>query len=374
MPSAEAVAVNVVFKTYNAIVKDADKETGEVNILIPLSTSSVDRDGESIDPIAFKKRLKTFKARPILLSSHDYRDLQKQIGEFTQIKVTPEGLMGKPKYYVNMGNPEADWGFFLASIGMASYSVGFIPFAWDDMEDGDGDKSPKKIYTDVELLEISHVVVPSNRDAAQNMRSVLIAKGAKAPQDLLSAWANAEIVDRTDEPPEIIESEKQEPVTKPEETDEYIRIPVKTEEGKHEGHRIRTIDVSAEKGIKALYCGEDKIVITYLFAKDKEWTMESAQAWVKEHSKEARSISQEELLDELDYCMAMIELVGMADIVKETALKLNATIKRCIGSDIPIEDIKPIEPKMAESQPEPPENKLDVMASLRELYRQYGLK
>lgn len=348
----------IIYKTFNAIVKDADEETGEVNILIPLSTSSVDRDGESIDPLAFKKRLKFFKARPILLSSHDYRDLQKQIGEFTQIKVTPEGLMGKPKYYVNMGNPEADWGFFLASIGMASYSVGFIPFTWDDNEEGDGDKTPKKIYTDVELLEISHVVVPSNRDAAQNMRSVLAAKGVKAPDDLMTKITEIET-------PAI---EKIEPITKPEETDEYIRVPVKAEEGKHEGHRIRTIDISAEKGIKGLYCGEDKVVITYLFAKDKDWTMESAQAWVKEHSKEARAISQEELLDELDYCLSLIELVGIAESSRETALKLDTLIKRITGCDKPVED------KRVELKPEPPDNKLETMATLRELYRQYGLK
>ncbi len=358
----------VIYKTYNAVVKDSDAETGEVNILIPLSTSSVDRDGESIDPIAFKKRLKTFKSRPVLLSSHDYRDLQKQIGEFTQIKVTPEGLMGKPQYYINKGNAEADWGFFLASIGMASYSVGFMPYAWDDMEDGDGDKTPKKIYTDVELLEVSHVVIPSNRDAAQNMRAALTAKGMKAPKDLLEELAHAEVVDISEEPPKVIEVAKL--VTKPEETDEYIRIPVKAEEGKHTDHRIRTIDISAEKGIKALYCGECKVVITYLFAKDKDWTVASAQEWVKEHSKEARAVSQGELLDELDYCLSLIELVGIAESSRDAALKLDTLIKRITGCDKPVEDMKP----KAEPQPEPPDNKLETMATLRELYRQYGLK
>jgi len=71
---------------------------------------------------------------------------------------------------------------------------------------------------------------------------------------------------------------------KPEETEDYIRIPVESP-GKHTDHRIRTITISAKEGIKALYCGECKVIITYLFAKDKGWTMEKARAWVKEHKK-----------------------------------------------------------------------------------------
>jgi hypothetical protein len=72
-------------------------------------------------------------------------------------------------------------------------------------------------------------------------------------------------------------------VLKPEETDSYIRIPV--DRGNHEGHRIRTIEISAKEGIKAIYCGTCKVVMTYLFAKDKGWTMAKAQKWVEDHSK-----------------------------------------------------------------------------------------
>ncbi len=197
------VATKVISKTYTAICKNADADTGVVDILIPLSTDSVDRQGESILPSAFKKRLKAFKAHPVLLSSHDYGELTKQIGEWTSIKVTEEGLVGKPKYYIGKGNAEADWGFFLASIGMASYSVGFIPFDYEEDEAADGDKTPWKTYTDVELLEISQVIVPANRDAAQNMRSVLATKGVAVPKDmenLLSQIADTPIFYTTVDP------------------------------------------------------------------------------------------------------------------------------------------------------------------------------
>jgi predicted RNA-binding Zn-ribbon protein involved in translation (DUF1610 family) len=52
-------------------------------------------------------------------------------------------------------------------------------------------------------------------------------------------------------------------ITKPETTENYIRIPVDTSD--HAGHRIRTITISETDGIKAIYCGTCKTVMTYLF-------------------------------------------------------------------------------------------------------------
>ena len=185
--------METIYKTFRIEVKGADPESGEVDMLIPMSTASIDRDGESIDPMGWKKSLPAFKKRPVLLSSHDYHDLRKQIGEFTQIKVTPEGLFAKPKYYINEGNDEADWAFNLASKGVAAYSVGFMPVKWVD---GDGEKEPRRTYTEQELLEISHVVVPSNRDAIMGMR----AKSADPIiTNLIDEIVDADIVDLTNE-------------------------------------------------------------------------------------------------------------------------------------------------------------------------------
>jgi len=84
----------MIYKTFRVEVREVDEENGIIDMLIPLSTGSVDRDGEVIEPTAFKKSLPAFRKRPILLSSHDYRDLRKQIGQFVSIKVTDEGLIG----------------------------------------------------------------------------------------------------------------------------------------------------------------------------------------------------------------------------------------------------------------------------------------
>jgi HK97 family phage prohead protease/HK97 family phage major capsid protein len=69
----------------------------------------------------------------------------------------------------------------------------------------------------------------------------------------------------------------------PEVTDNFVRIPV-DDIANHEGHEIRTIEISAKDGIKAIYCVTDKMIITYLFDKG-QWTLETAQAWVNEHGK-----------------------------------------------------------------------------------------
>jgi len=64
----------------------------------------------------------------------------------------------------------------------------------------------------------------------------------------------------------------------PETTENYHRVPTGNRVKK--GEKIRTITVS--KGIKALYDVKNKVIITYLFDKDK-YTMKQAKEWVKKH-------------------------------------------------------------------------------------------
>jgi len=167
---SEKIKAEKIIKTFRTIVIKANDEEGVIDMLIPMSTVSVDRHNESIDPKGWKKSLKEFKKRSIMLSSHNYWSLQNQIGEFLDIQITEEGLLARPKYYINQGNPEADWGYFLASKGMAAFSVGFIPIKWEDSDGKDG--KPKRTFTEQELLEISHVTVPSNRDTIQSYKQL----------------------------------------------------------------------------------------------------------------------------------------------------------------------------------------------------------
>ncbi len=68
-------------------------------------------------------------------------------------------------------------------------------------------------------------------------------------------------------------------ISKPEENEQTIRIPVGPA-----CEVTATIIISADEGIKALYCGKEKKIRTYLFDKKvKAWTMVTARAWIKEH-------------------------------------------------------------------------------------------
>ncbi len=331
----------MIYKTFRAEVKGVNADEGTVDMFIPVSTAEWDRDQEVVEPLAFKKTLPKFMKRAILVSSHDYKTLMKQIGEWPKLKIAETGFEGKPKYYINEGNEEADWGFKLASKGMAAFSIGFIPKVW---EDGDGVKEPRRTYKEVELLEISQVIVPSNREAIQSIRS-------KSVDPVITELCDAVESEIPKEGIIILDL-----VTKPEETENFIRIPVDT--GNHEGHRIRTIEISAKEGISAIYCGTCKKVMTYLFAKDHGWTMAKARAWVKEHEGKSleveHEISQEEIIDEFDYLNTLIVTEGISDKAKPAMWILVKEILRLSGDDIPVDIkvlIKPDVSPIAEIKP-----------------------
>jgi len=315
----------MVDKIYKVLEDCEVKKLGDRQYEFTASTETQDRDGEVIDAAGWD--LKNFKKNPVIMYAHDYSSLP--IGKASKVWVHSGKLKNNVEFPPEGTYEFADIVERLVSEGfLKTESVGFIPRKW---EDGDGEKAPRRKYTQQELLEISIVPVPSNPDALREA----LEKGVISEEEL-------EIVSK----PEVDNCTKDIPaITKPEETDEYFRVPVSGEEGKHDGHRIRTIDVSKKEGIKALYCGECKKVITYLFSKDDDfdWTMESAKEWVKEHEKNFRqpsSPSQAELKDELDYILSVIRTVGIGDEVKEIAIAVKDEIERLTGSDIP-EEIKP---------------------------------
>lgn len=156
----------MIVRTFAGKIRSVNEKDYTVEALV--SDESIDRYREVIKVDAWKKGLQHYKKHPVLLSSHKYDDLRKQIGEAVKIRTTDEGLVAVFKYYVGEGNEEADWAFRLAQKGRAAYSVGFIPLKWEDLpEDGKKGEQPRRIYTEVELLEISQVLVPANRNALQ---------------------------------------------------------------------------------------------------------------------------------------------------------------------------------------------------------------
>ena len=140
-----------------------------------VTDESIDSARDSVLASAWNKkgRMKRYEQHPILLNSHDYRNLFSDIGEAVKLSISRKNknMVVKFHYYVGEGNPFADWAWKLAQKGIAAFSVGFRVFDYivNDLSEAEfkaGDK-PWFVYTDVELYEISQVVVPSNMNALQ---------------------------------------------------------------------------------------------------------------------------------------------------------------------------------------------------------------
>jgi len=322
---------------------------GEKAVVSYINTAAIDRDSEVTLPEG--GIMDAYRENPVVMFGHDYKTLP--VGKCESLKRDGKGWVAKT-VYANTAKANEIFEYRKAGFPLAE-SIGFIPIesisqgesGFDDLakdlvkrgafKRGDIDKI-RKIHKKWAMLEYSDVPIPSNPEALQ----VAIAKGLMLPETLIDDIVNAEIVDLTGEPDE--------PVTKPEVTEEYIRIPVDT--GSHEGHRIRTIEISANEGIKALYCGTDKVVMTYLFSKEKEWTMAKARAWVKEHEKKSieveHAISQDEIVDEFDYLNTLIVTEGISEKTSASAWALVREILRIQGSDIPLDILGLIVPPIKE--------------------------
>ena len=251
---------------------------GEKAVISYINTAAIDRDAEVVLPEG--AIMDDYKANPVVMFGHDYKELP--VGKCEKLKLDSKGWQGKTVYanttkaneifeYRKAGFPLAESVGFIPIESLSQGESGFDDLAKDLAKRGAFKRSdiPKirRIHSKWAMLEYSDVPIPSNPEALQ----VAIAKGLVLPEFV------DEVESELEGEPEITK----EIITKPEETEEYIRIPAKGEEGKHEEHRIRTISISDDEGIKALYCGQCKVVITYLFDKSKGWTMAKAKEWVK---------------------------------------------------------------------------------------------
>jgi len=125
------------------------KEGNKYRVLA--STSSIDRQGDSIDQKGWD--LTNFKSNPVMLWAHNYDELP--VAKVTTIEITDSGLEADFEFASLEANPKAqqikalyDGGFLNA------VSVGLIP------KERNGN-----VITSSELLEISFVPVPANQDA-----------------------------------------------------------------------------------------------------------------------------------------------------------------------------------------------------------------
>ncbi len=136
-----------------SIIGKLEKKADVYSIIA--STGKVDRDNEIILPSAFKNLKEYLKKNPVILFAHDY--WKPPIAKATKGKITDDALeLGIEFAETELGKETQ----YLYNNGfMNSFSVGFIPKVWDVNSEG------QRVYTDVELLEVSAVPVPSNSAA-----------------------------------------------------------------------------------------------------------------------------------------------------------------------------------------------------------------
>jgi len=316
---------NTVYKTFTCEVKAVNEEDGTVDMLIPMNTDSVDRDGEIVEPSGAKKSLRAFMKRPILVSSHNYFDLRKQIGQFIKLTITDEGLMADGiKYYAKEGNQEADWAFNLASKGMAAFSIGFIPKKWVKIDDELETEYQNRRYTEWELLEISQVVVPSNRDAIQGVRAKAAAANDLVVTSMMDKMEAAldgtgplvETQAATAEPDTSVKKDVPAvTVTKPLPNEHACRL--------KDPAQYDTWPATAAQG--RAHC------------KAHDGKFEAAKVEGAEPpDKQPKAYTQGQLTDDMDYLLANLKEVGMGEEATKVAASLaSELIQRLPGADIP---------------------------------------
>ncbi|MBB6429215.1 HK97 family phage prohead protease [Algisphaera agarilytica] len=173
-------------------ILSVDPETRTVEAIV--STAALDSYRESVLPEAFAKRLPDrFNKNAPLLAGHVYHaedGTPGKIGEWTEMSVkTVEGvgkaLVGKATIFSGYELADTCWMIISQSKSVA-FSVGWLTHASELREmDVEGQKTKVRVYTDVELVEVSFVTVPANPEA-------VVQASIKAQRDVTVAWGAPE--------------------------------------------------------------------------------------------------------------------------------------------------------------------------------------
>jgi HK97 family phage prohead protease len=188
-------APEIIFKEIDEDFSDVDYE-GRI-IRGWCSTPYCDRDGEIIFPSAFSKHLDYYRENPILLQFHQHKSLP--VGKCLNIEVKPEGLWGE--FYIAKTKTGDEILELVKSGCLRGFSAGFVPI--DYKVDPDkrsipskylrtmGKKGLKKQFVEVELVEISLLSIPSNRQSliqysekGNSVANLIIKSFDSTPEDL----------------------------------------------------------------------------------------------------------------------------------------------------------------------------------------------
>jgi HK97 family phage prohead protease len=136
-----------------------------------ITRPEVDRDGEIVMPGAFERHIEVYKSNPILLESHQHKT--RPIGKAIDLEFRPDGVWAKFQLAKTQTGDEV---LTLFKEGcLRGFSSGFVPVMIEEnpslnkippdaLKTANG-KRVKKLYHEVELVEVSALAIPSNRRA-----------------------------------------------------------------------------------------------------------------------------------------------------------------------------------------------------------------
>lgn len=161
-----------------ARVKAVDQDARTVTAIV--STPNADRYEEIVEPKAFAEWLDVFMANPVFVAGHTYVGWAGEptvIGHWQSVQITSEGLVATARF---AQTKLADEYWQLYRDGhMKAFSVGWITHEWEmrEFEVAPGINKKIRVFTEVELIEISAVAIPANRESLVRAASATRAKG-----------------------------------------------------------------------------------------------------------------------------------------------------------------------------------------------------
>ena len=133
--------------------------SGSGPVTFVLSTDDVDRHGDVVSADGW--RLEAYLRNPVLLWAHDYR--HPAIGRAASVWTEPHRLLAKMEFAPSTFAQEVA---ALYACGFQwGVSVGFRPIRWEERRDVRTGAFLGLRYLEQELLEVSAVPVPANREA-----------------------------------------------------------------------------------------------------------------------------------------------------------------------------------------------------------------
>ena len=151
------------------VVKGVNLDKRTLRILATDETR--DRDGDIVTMKGWD--FENYIKNPVFLFSHDYSSVPLAAAVKMERKRNPSRLVLTHKFPTPGVHPFADMILQLYHERVINAgSVGFIPFDWEEIKDGDDDKPKRRgwsnrKFTKQELLEHSGCAVPSNPNAVQ---------------------------------------------------------------------------------------------------------------------------------------------------------------------------------------------------------------